>query len=65
MNRISEILREQGRTNRYVANKVGVSEQTFSSWVQNKTQPNIVQGQKIAQTLNITMEELIKKEPLD
>ena len=63
MNRISELLKEQGRTNRYVASKIGVSEQTFSSWVQNKTQPNILQGQRIAEVLNVEMEELIKKEP--
>ena len=63
MNRISEILKEQGRSNRYVASKIGVSEQTFSSWVQNKTQPNILQGKKIAEVLSVEMEELIKKGP--
>ena len=63
MNRISEILKEQGRTNRYVASKIGVSEQTFSSWVQNKTQPNILLGKKIGGVLSVVMEELIKKGP--
>lgn len=59
-NNIDFWMNERGLKNKYVAKACGVSEQTFSKWRQNKTQPSLTQGALIAKALNISVDELIK-----
>lgn len=46
MNRIKVVLVEKQRTNRWLAEQMGKSENTISRWCSNKSQPSIAQLQK-------------------
>lgn len=43
MNRIKAVLAEKQRTNRWLAEQMGKSENTISRWCSNKSQPSIAQ----------------------
>jgi putative transcriptional regulator len=61
-NRIAEFAAAKGVKHSHLAKLCKVSNQTFSRWVNNKSQPDIIQGFIIAKALNVRMEELIKEE---
>ena len=47
MNRIKVTLVEKQKTNRWLAEQMGKSENTISRWCSNKSQPSIAQLQEI------------------
>ncbi|WP_423408004.1 helix-turn-helix transcriptional regulator [Heyndrickxia sp. MSNUG] len=58
---------KKGIKNTHLAKICKVSEQTFSKWRQNRTQPDIESAAIIAKALHITVDQLIfgeKKEEL-
>ena len=59
MNRIKVTLVEKQRTNRWLAEQMGKSENTVSRWCTNKSQPSIAQLQEIANLLDVDVRELI------
>ena len=59
MNRIKVILVEKQKTNRWLAEQMGKSENTISRWCSNKSQPSIVQLQEIANLLDVDVRTLI------
>ena len=59
MNRIKVTLVEKQRTNRWLAEQMGKSENTVSRWCSNKSQPSIAQLQEIANLLDVDVRELI------
>lgn len=62
-NRIKEILRGQGRTNRWVAAQLGKTELTISRWCRNVQQPKLETLYKLAELLDVDVcDFLIKKE---
>ena len=61
-NRIDYWMKEKGLKNRYLAKLCRVSEQTFSKWRKNKTQPDLESADIIAKALSIQVDDLIKKE---
>jgi transcriptional regulator with XRE-family HTH domain len=61
-NKLDYWMDQRGLKNKHVAKLCGVSEQTFSKWRQNKTQPDIEAAAIIAEALSITVDQLIKKE---
>lgn len=65
MNRIKVTLVEKGKTNRWLAEQMGKSENTISRWCSNKSQPSIVQLQEIAQYLNVDVRTLITPNKID
>ena len=62
MNRIKVVLVEKQKTNRWLAERMGKSENTISRWCSNKTQPSIVQLQEIANILDVDVRELLKSQ---
>ena len=52
MNRIKVTLVEKQKTNRWLAEQMGKSENTISRWCSNKSQPSIIQLQEIANLLD-------------
>lgn len=62
MNRIKVILAEKQRTNRWLAEQIGKSENTISRWCSNKSQPSIVQLQEIANLLDVDVRVLLKSQ---
>ena len=59
MNRIKVTLVEKQKTNRWLAEQMGKSENTVSRWCSNKSQPSIAQLQEIANLLDVDVRELI------
>jgi DNA-binding XRE family transcriptional regulator len=58
-NKIDYWMDKRGLKNKHIAKLCGVSEQTFSKWRQNKTQPDLRAAVIIAESLSITVEQLI------
>ena len=59
MNRIKVTLVEKQKTNRWLAEQMGKSENTISRWCSNKSQPSIAQLQEIANLLDVDVRLLI------
>lgn len=61
-NRLDYWMNERGLKNKYLAKICNVSEQTFSSWRQNKTQPDLRSASIIAKVLNLSVDDLYEWE---
>ena len=59
MNRIKVTLVEKQKTNRWLAEQMGKSENTISRWCSNKSQPSIAQLQEISNLLDVDVRLLI------
>ena len=59
MNRIKEVLLEQGRTQAWLANRIGKSYVVTTNYVNNKTQPSIPVLYQIADVLGVDVRELL------
>lgn len=53
------MLAEKQRTNRWLAEQMGKSENTVSRWCSNKSQPSIAQLQEVAKCLDVDVRTLI------
>ena len=62
MNRIKVTLVENQKTNRWLAEQMGKSENTISRWCSNKSQPSIAQLQEIANLLDVDVRVLLKSQ---
>ena len=62
MNRIKVTLVEKQKTNRWLAEQMGKSENTISRWCSNNSQPSIVQLQEIANLLDVDVRVLLKSQ---
>ena len=59
LNRLKAALAEQGKTNRWLSEQLGKSENTISRWCANKVQPSIQQLNEIASVLDVDIRNLI------
>ena len=62
INRIKVVLVEKKRTNKWLAEQLGVHPSTVSKWCTNTTQPNIETYLKIADLLDVEIAELLVKD---
>jgi putative transcriptional regulator len=62
LNRIAYLAKVKGIKHNYLAKACGVSEQTFSRWASNKTQPDLKQSAILARILGVSLDELIEEE---
>ncbi len=62
MNRIKVTLVEKQKTNKWLAEQMGKSENTISRWCSNKSQPSIIQLQEIANLLDVDVRVLLKSQ---
>lgn len=65
MNRIKEVLEEQGRTQKWLAKSINKSVNSVNAYVQNRTQPSIELLYEIGKVLNVEPSELLTKTNLD
>jgi putative transcriptional regulator len=65
MNKIKEVLISQGRSQLWLAKKIGVSYVIISNYCNNRTQPKLKVIKLIADTLSVDIRELLQptKEP--
>lgn len=61
-NKLDYWMIERGLKNKHIAKKCNVSEQTFSSWRKNKTQPDLHSAAIIAKELNLSVDDLYEWE---
>ena len=61
INRIKIALVEHKRTNKWLAEQLGINPTTVSKWCTNTTQPNIETLLQIAKVLNVEVQELLIK----
>lgn len=59
LNRLKIVLVEQGKSGRWLAERLNKSEHTISRWCQNKTQPSVARLNEIAQILGVDVRSLI------
>jgi putative transcriptional regulator len=59
MNRLKEIIKKQGRTQKWISSQMGRSENTISLWCLNKIQPSLEDLYKIADLLNVNVKDLL------
>lgn len=56
---LKELLKLKGVKQKWLANKIGVSEVTVSNWVKEKSIPSDKNYQKISEALNIPLKDLM------
>jgi transcriptional regulator with XRE-family HTH domain len=56
---LKELLKLKGVKQKWLANKIGVSEVTVSNWVKEKAIPSDKNYQKISEALNIPLKDLM------
>jgi transcriptional regulator with XRE-family HTH domain len=59
MNRIKKVLKEQGRTQTWLAEKIGKSYVVVTNYCNNNTQPSIQVLMEISQVLDVDIRELL------
>lgn len=59
INRLKVVLVEQGRTNKWLAEKLSKNETTVSRWCTNEVQPSLETLIQISELLQIDVKELI------
>ena len=61
LNRIKEVLREQGRSGKWLSEQLGKDVATVSRWCTNTVQPSIETLNLIAKLLDINVQKLLTK----
>lgn len=59
INRLKSVLAEKQLTGKWLAERIGKSENTVSKWCSNKAQPSLGNLIEIAKTLDIDVKDLL------
>ncbi|TGV03349.1 helix-turn-helix transcriptional regulator [Flavivirga rizhaonensis] len=59
MNRIKEVLEEQGRSQKWLSIQIGKSYNMVNAYAQNRQQPRLETLKDIASTLDVDVKDLI------
>lgn len=62
INRLKEVLAEEGRTSKWLAAKLEKDPTTVSRWCNNHVQPSLEMLDKIATILGVQIRELLRKD---
>ena len=62
INRIKEVLEEQGRSQKWLAAQIGKSYNMVNAYVQNRQQPRLEVLYEIARILNVNPKDLLKED---
>lgn len=57
--RLQQLQRDKGYTNRYIANLIGVNENTVSRWANGNRQPGSLSLNQLAAVLEVTLDYLM------
>ena len=64
LNRIKVVLVEKKRTNKWLAEQLGKDQGTISKWCTNTCQPDLGNLMKIAELLDVDLNELVRFDAL-
>ena len=59
INRLKVVLAEEGRTNKWLSEKLGKNTATVSRWCTNEMQPSLETLTEIAEVLGVDVKELL------
>jgi DNA-binding XRE family transcriptional regulator len=59
MNQIKKVLKQQGRTQAWLAGQLDVTKSTMSSWCNHHSEPNLTYIYKASDILNVQLTELL------
>jgi putative transcriptional regulator len=59
INRLKAVLAEQGKTNKWLANRLNKNETTVSRWCTNEVQPSLDTLLQISELLNVDIKQLL------
>jgi transcriptional regulator with XRE-family HTH domain len=59
MNQIKKVLKQQGRTQIWLAEQLDVTKSTMSSWCNHHSEPNLTYIYKASDILNVQLTELL------
>ena len=59
MNQIKKVLKQQGRTQAWLALQLDVTKSTMSSWCNHHSEPNLTYIYKASDILNVQLTELL------
>ncbi len=62
MNRIKEVLEEQGRSQKWLGVQIGKSYNMVNAYVQNRQQPRLEVLYEIARVLDVNPKDLLKED---
>ena len=62
INRLKVVLAEKKRTNKWLCEQLGVNPSTVSKWCTNISQPDLQKLVKIAKLLEVSVDDLLRKE---
>jgi DNA-binding XRE family transcriptional regulator len=62
LNRIKIVLCEKKRTSKWLADQLNVNPTTVSKWCTNTTQPDLYTLKKIADLVEVNIQDLLKAE---
>ncbi|MCP4460878.1 MAG: helix-turn-helix transcriptional regulator [Cytophagales bacterium] len=62
MNRIKEVLEEQGRSQKWLGVQIGKSYNMVNAYVRNRQQPRLEVLYEIAKVLNVNPKDLLKED---
>jgi len=60
LNRLRVVIADKNKTNRWLAEKLNVNENTVSKWVNNSQQPNVMTFYKISVLLEVDLKDLFE-----
>ena len=60
LNRLKVVLAEKKRTNKWLAEQIGVDQAAVSKWCTNSAQPNLENLMEVATCLEINVNELLR-----
>ena len=59
LNLLKLVLVQKKKTNKWLAEQVGVNQTTVSKWCTNTTQPDLMTLKKISELLDVSVSEII------
>lgn len=62
LNRLKVVLAEKKKTNKWLAEQLGKDQGTVSKWCTNTCQPDLASLMKIAELLDVDLNELVRFE---
>lgn len=60
LNRLKVVLAEKKRTNKWLAEQIGVDQAMVSKWCTNSAQPNLENLMEVAKCLKVNVNELLR-----
>ena len=60
LNRLKVVLAEKKRTNKWLAEQIGVDQATVSKWCTYSAQPNLENLMEVAKCLEVNVNELLR-----